>query len=98
MASTTELPTAPAALPQPATTRRRPTKLGRSRPNFLGGLGGWIWLAIIIVPVYYVVITSLKNQAGFFTSNPMLATCRANAWTTTSLSWRTTSPSTSPTA
>jgi raffinose/stachyose/melibiose transport system permease protein len=38
----------------------------------LGGLGGWLWLAIIIIPIYYVVITSFKNQAGFFTSNPML--------------------------
>jgi raffinose/stachyose/melibiose transport system permease protein len=42
------------------------------RPNLLGGLGGWLWLAIIIIPIYYVVITSFKNQAGFFTSNPML--------------------------
>lgn len=41
------------------------------RPNLLGGLGGWIWLAIIILPIYYVVITSLKNQAGFFGSNPL---------------------------
>ncbi|WP_225437293.1 carbohydrate ABC transporter permease [Arthrobacter sedimenti] len=40
-------------------------------PNFLGGLGGWVWLALIILPVYYVVITSLKNQAGFFGSNPL---------------------------
>ena len=38
----------------------------------LAGFGGWLWLAIIIVPIYYVVVTSLKNQAGFFTSNPML--------------------------
>ncbi len=45
---------------------------GRLRPNYLGGLGGWLWLAIIIVPIYYVVVTSLKNQAGFFTSNPMM--------------------------
>jgi raffinose/stachyose/melibiose transport system permease protein len=44
---------------------------GRSRPNFLGGLGGWVWLALIILPVYYVIITSLKNQAGFFGSNPL---------------------------
>ncbi|ABM07404.1 carbohydrate ABC transporter permease [Paenarthrobacter aurescens] len=72
MASTTQLPAAPATIPEKVTTRRRPQRLGRSRPNFLGGLGGWLWLAIIIVPVYYVVITSLKNQAGFFTSNPML--------------------------
>ena len=42
------------------------------RLNIPGGLGGWIWLAIIILPIYYVVITSLKNQAGFFATNPML--------------------------
>jgi raffinose/stachyose/melibiose transport system permease protein len=46
-------------------------RLGRSTPNVLGGLGGWVWLALIILPVYYVVITSLKNQAGFFGSNPL---------------------------
>ena len=72
MASTTQLP-----VPPVAPTRRReraatPIKgPGRSRPNLLGGLGGWIWLAIIILPIYYVVITSLKDQAGFFTTNPM---------------------------
>lgn len=72
MASTTQLP-----VPPVAPTRRRersatPIKgQGRSRPNLLGGLGGWIWLAIIILPIYYVVITSLKDQAGFFTTNPM---------------------------
>ncbi|MDQ4502894.1 carbohydrate ABC transporter permease [Sinomonas sp. ASV322] len=72
MASTTQAPATPAA-----TTRRRPqasprsVTRGRARPNFLGGLGGWIWLAVIILPIYYVVITSLKNQAGFFTSNPL---------------------------
>jgi raffinose/stachyose/melibiose transport system permease protein len=42
------------------------------RPNILGSLGGWFWLAVIILPVYYVIITSLKDQAGFFTTNPMM--------------------------
>jgi len=37
--------------------------------NVLGGLGGWIWLAVVILPIYYVVINSLKNQAGFFMGN-----------------------------
>lgn len=41
------------------------------RLNIPGGLGGWIWLAIIILPVYYVVITSLKTQAGYFGQNPL---------------------------
>jgi raffinose/stachyose/melibiose transport system permease protein len=70
--ATTQLPVPPSA-PARAETRPRPSRKGpgRQRPNFLGGLGGWLWLAIIILPIYYVVMTSLKNQAGFFTSNPM---------------------------
>ena len=39
--------------------------------NYAGGLAGWIWLAIIIIPVYYVVITSLKTSAGYFSQNPL---------------------------
>lgn len=46
----------------------------RERPNYLAGASGWIWLAVIILPIYYVVITSFKSQAGFFTSNPLLPT------------------------
>jgi raffinose/stachyose/melibiose transport system permease protein len=74
MASTTQLPIPPSPATgtiatKPAVRTKGP---GRQRPNLLGGLGGWLWLAVIIVPIYYVVITSFKNQAGFFTSNPML--------------------------
>nr|WP_246256359.1 carbohydrate ABC transporter permease [Pseudarthrobacter oxydans] len=39
--------------------------------NVPAGVGGWIWLAIIIIPVYYVVITSLKTQEGYFGQNPL---------------------------
>ncbi|GGJ14991.1 UNVERIFIED_ORG: raffinose/stachyose/melibiose transport system permease protein [Paenarthrobacter nicotinovorans] len=41
------------------------------RLNIPGGLGGWIWLAVIIIPVYYIVITSLKTSEGYFGQNPM---------------------------
>lgn len=41
------------------------------RLNIPAGLGGWIWLAVIIIPVYYVVITSLKTQEGYFGQNPL---------------------------
>ncbi|WP_461188502.1 carbohydrate ABC transporter permease [Arthrobacter sp. Z4-13] len=41
------------------------------RLNIPAGLAGWIWLAIIIIPVYYVVITSLKTQEGYFGQNPL---------------------------
>lgn len=43
----------------------------RTRPNLPGAIGGLIWLAVIIVPIYYVVITSLRRQAGFFEGNPL---------------------------
>jgi raffinose/stachyose/melibiose transport system permease protein len=72
MASTAQAPVtqAPPARRRAEEPRRR--RLGRARPNILGGLGGWVWLAVIILPIYYVVITSLKGQEGFFSSNPLL--------------------------
>lgn len=41
------------------------------RPNVLGGAAGWIWLAIIIVPVYFIVVTSLKKQSDYIGKNPL---------------------------
>ena len=70
MAVTTEVPEVTGKRHGPGTQQRRRRRSGY-RPNILGGLGGWIWLALIILPIYYVVITSLKNQAGFFGSNPL---------------------------
>ncbi|WAL69673.1 carbohydrate ABC transporter permease [Amycolatopsis cynarae] len=43
----------------------------RTRPNLLGGFAGFLWLLVVIVPVYYVVITSLRRQRGFFDANPL---------------------------
>ncbi|HEY0813559.1 MAG TPA: carbohydrate ABC transporter permease [Pseudonocardia sp.] len=42
----------------------------RSRPNWLGGLFSCLWLAIVLVPIYWIVITSLKQQSDYFTTNP----------------------------
>jgi raffinose/stachyose/melibiose transport system permease protein len=53
-----------------------PRPLGRRRTaqrrNYLGGFAGVIWLAIIVVPIYWIVITSFKSQSTYFTTNPML--------------------------
>lgn len=46
-------------------------RTGGTRPNLLGGLAGWLWLAVIVVPIYYVVITSLRTQQSFFDGNPL---------------------------
>ncbi|GAB3460733.1 carbohydrate ABC transporter permease [Actinophytocola sediminis] len=58
----------------PATTRARPRRSdpGASRPNWLGGFAGWLWLAIIVIPIYWVVITSFKLQNNYYASNPMV--------------------------
>lgn len=52
--------------------RTRPARTGRQRPNIAGAISGTAWLLFAIVPVYYVVITSLKSQRNFFTENALL--------------------------
>jgi len=55
----------------PAGTRpsRRPSPFRHW--NLLGGLGGWVWLAIVIIPIYWIAVTSLKAQSSYFSSNPL---------------------------
>jgi raffinose/stachyose/melibiose transport system permease protein len=59
---------APGRKAQPG--RRRP--VSADRPNYLGSIASFVWLGIIIIPVYWVVITSFKPQSAYYTSNPML--------------------------
>ncbi|HEU4668579.1 MAG TPA: carbohydrate ABC transporter permease [Arthrobacter sp.] len=66
--STEETPTGSRANAAPV---KRGLGSRMTRLNIPAGLGGWIWLAIIIIPVYYVVITSLKTQEGYFGQNPL---------------------------
>jgi raffinose/stachyose/melibiose transport system permease protein len=44
---------------------------GARRPNWLGGAAGWLWLLIVIVPIYWIVITSFKTQSNYFLTNPL---------------------------
>jgi raffinose/stachyose/melibiose transport system permease protein len=57
--------------PAGAQKRRRPRGRGARRPNWLGGAAGWLWLLIVIVPIYWIVITSFKTQSNYFTMNPL---------------------------
>src|ERR671938_730948 len=50
---------------------RPPKARSASRPNWLGGLFGWIWLAIVVIPIYWIVITSFKDQNSYFAANPL---------------------------
>jgi raffinose/stachyose/melibiose transport system permease protein len=38
--------------------------------NWFGGAAGWVWLVIVMVPLYWIVITSFKDQSAYFTQNP----------------------------
>jgi raffinose/stachyose/melibiose transport system permease protein len=59
--------------PGPANRSRR--KLFRTgngeRPNWWGGLTSFLWLAIVIIPIYWIVITSFKDQSTYFVTNTM---------------------------
>jgi raffinose/stachyose/melibiose transport system permease protein len=55
-------------LTEKAPKRRSP--LGRFRRlNWFGGALGWVWLLIVMVPIYWIVITSFKTQASYFVTN-----------------------------
>ena len=41
------------------------------RPNWLGGLTSLVWLAIVLVPIYWIIITSFKTQANYYATNPL---------------------------
>jgi raffinose/stachyose/melibiose transport system permease protein len=42
----------------------------RGSVNWLGGAASWVWLAVVIVPIYWILITSFKKQSDYFTANP----------------------------
>lgn len=54
-----------------AADRSRQPGRAPQRKNWLGGLAGWIWLAVVVVPIYWIVITSFKEQSSYYASNPL---------------------------
>ncbi|MDR2722472.1 MAG: carbohydrate ABC transporter permease [Cellulomonadaceae bacterium] len=40
-------------------------------PNFVGGFFGWFWLAVIILPIYYIIVTSLRQPQHMFSENTL---------------------------
>jgi raffinose/stachyose/melibiose transport system permease protein len=68
----TTVTTGPRQVTSAPTKERRPSehRPGRHR-NWLGGLAGWLWLAIVLMPIYWIVITSVKTQSNYFVINPL---------------------------
>ncbi|ALV31204.1 carbohydrate ABC transporter permease [Streptomyces sp. CdTB01] len=52
--------------------RQRHSRGTARRRNWIGGLAGWLWLAIVAVPLYWTLITSLKLQSRYYASNPLV--------------------------
>jgi raffinose/stachyose/melibiose transport system permease protein len=62
-----------ASVPAPGKTQPPQRRsVTAERPNYLAGVASFLLLAIIIIPIYWVVITSFKPQSAYYTSNPML--------------------------
>ena len=40
--------------------------------NIPGALAGLVWLVIIAMQIYWMVITSLRKQAGYLKSDPLV--------------------------
>jgi raffinose/stachyose/melibiose transport system permease protein len=55
--------------PRPRLRPKRRSLLGL---NWLGGAAGWLWLVIVMVPIYWIVITSFKTQSNYFSTNTLL--------------------------
>ncbi|WP_159502037.1 carbohydrate ABC transporter permease [Microbacterium sp. 18062] len=42
-----------------------------TRPNIVGGLLGWGWLVVVLLPIYFILVTSIRRQADFYRDNPL---------------------------
>ncbi|KAB8190914.1 ABC transporter permease subunit [Nonomuraea phyllanthi] len=53
--------------------RRRPRGKGvNRRPNWVAGTMSVVWLVIVVVPIYWIVITSFKSQSNYYAENPLV--------------------------
>jgi raffinose/stachyose/melibiose transport system permease protein len=63
----------------PITARKSSVKMIRSLPptpishrrNVIGGAMSFVWLAIVALPLYWIVLTSFRSQSGFFVDGPL---------------------------
>ncbi|MCA2218329.1 carbohydrate ABC transporter permease [Jidongwangia harbinensis] len=62
--------------PERTEHRRAPSRSSARRRsllrlNWFGGALGWVWLLIVMIPIYWIVITSFKTQSNYFAQNPL---------------------------
>ena len=59
---------------QPVEKVGKPRKRRLLGLNWAGGTAGWLWLIVVLVPIYWIVITSFKTQSNYFSTNPLVPT------------------------
>jgi raffinose/stachyose/melibiose transport system permease protein len=57
--------------PVDATTRTNARRHTILRWNWAAGTLGWLWLFVVMLPIYWIVITSFKDQNTYFSQNPL---------------------------
>jgi raffinose/stachyose/melibiose transport system permease protein len=55
-------------------TRRSGARAGHR--NWIGGAAGWLWLVVVTLPIYWILITSLKSQTTYYATNPLVPPSR----------------------
>jgi raffinose/stachyose/melibiose transport system permease protein len=63
-------------LTETSVDRKEPGRAPSHRPrlrrmNWIGGTFGWLWLIVVMLPIYWIVITSFKSQETYFAQNPL---------------------------
>jgi raffinose/stachyose/melibiose transport system permease protein len=53
-----------------SSSRHRRRVAPSSHRNWVGGTASWVWLLIMMVPIYWIVITSFKTQSNYYATNP----------------------------
>jgi raffinose/stachyose/melibiose transport system permease protein len=56
---------------RPAPSRRPSPARKLLQLNWIGGTFSWLWLLIVMIPIYWIVITSFKTQSNYFITNPL---------------------------
>jgi len=39
--------------------------------NWFGASFAWVWLVVVMLPIYWIVVTSFKTQENYYASNPL---------------------------
>lgn len=79
MSATLTAPSDPITSPPVRRRTRRHVHMRRGeRPNWAGAVIACLWLAVVMVPIYWIVITSLKSQSNYFATNPLLPSPESN--------------------